>query len=126
MSDGDRAGAADYSTRQTAQQAASAATEDSNSSSLSAITQRSKTTKSAVVPRPGLPGSPGQGGGPTLKGKSRNLKQDKGKVVVGTSTREQQSGNVVQPDGAIGKHILCCNSGNFSCSVTRRYQTRLE
>ncbi|KAL3153437.1 hypothetical protein ABBQ38_011772 [Trebouxia sp. C0009 RCD-2024] len=97
VSEADRAGAADYSTRQTAQQAANAATEDSNSSPSGTL-QRSKTTD--AMPRPGLPGSPGRGG-PGPKGKSSKHRKSR-EVTVVTAAHEQQISVVLQPGEAIG------------------------
>ncbi|KAL3141890.1 hypothetical protein ABBQ32_004551 [Trebouxia sp. C0010 RCD-2024] len=97
VSEADRAGAADYSTRQTAQPAANAASEDSNSSP-SATSQRGK--PAVVMPQPGLPGSPGRGR-PTPKGKSSKHRKSR-EVAVAQAAHGQHSSNVLQPGEAVG------------------------
>ena len=97
VSEGDRAAAADYSTRQAAQQALDAAAQES--SALAATSQRSK---ASAVPQPGLPGSPRRGGS-ISKGRSTSLKHHKSREVGGATTVcQQQRSSVVQSNEVVG------------------------
>lgn len=94
---GDRAAAADYSTRQAAQQATDAAAQESNSS-LAATSQRSKATGSL---QSGLPGSPQRG---LSKSRSTSLKHRKSRDVGGaTSARLEDTSSVAKSDEVAGK-----------------------
>lgn len=94
---GDRAAAADYSTRQAAQQAVDAAAQESNSS-LAATTQRNKATGGL---QSGLPGSP-QGG--LSKSRSTSLKHRKSRDVGGaTSAHLEDTSSVVRFDEVTGQ-----------------------
>ena len=99
VSEGDRAAAADYSTRQAAQQALDAAAQESTKV-LAATLQRSK---AGAVPQSGLPGSP-QRGGPIFKGRSTSLKHHKSREIGGaTIARQQQKSSVIESDEVVGR-----------------------
>lgn len=99
VSEGDRAAAAEYSSKQAAQQALDAAAQESNTA-LAATSQRSK---ASAVPQSGLPGSPQQGR-PNSKGRSTNVKHHKSREVGRpTIARQQQSSNVVESDEDVGR-----------------------
>lgn len=95
---GDKAAAADYSTRQAAQQAMDAAAAQESKGSLAVTPQRSTATGGL---QSGLPGSRQRG---IFKGRSTSLKHRKSRDVGGApSTHPEDTSGVVKSNEAAGK-----------------------